>query len=271
MPRLPSPTVSFTCLTCGKEATRFVREISRISGRYCSSTCWYASRDKSRNRKCSYCGKVFANRNALKYCSPECLRKKSLERRTRRCPVCQGSFKVQRLAQKYCSTRCAAADSPAVERTPFTCLSCGKEGSFIKYTKRSCRMYCNQECQRKHMVGVNSPMYRGNRRQDRGPTWKHASAEARITDGNACVCCGAATEPKISVDHIVPYRIATFYREADPNSQINLACLCRSCHSKKTSTEPALLKGDVMGFIAESKRIIPLDRLMAALRFWRLA
>jgi hypothetical protein len=45
----------------------------------------------------------------------------------------------------------------------------------------------------------------------------------------------------------VPYRM---FRETllDPNLEVNLLCLCRSCHSKKTPREVAILRGDVVAY-----------------------
>lgn len=77
----------------------------------------------------------------------------------------------------------------------------------------------------------------------------------------------------MSVDHIVPYRIAKVIGAdigINPNDLRNLLCMCRSCHMKKTAVETLLLKGDVMGFLSGMAVFNLGDRVMAALRLFKL-
>ena len=56
--------------------------------------------------------------------------------------------------------------------------------------------------------------------------WAAVSKAVRGRDNDACVLCGEAVESgRLSVHHIVPYRIC---EEDDPE---NLVSLCKSCHA----------------------------------------
>lgn len=63
----------------------------------------------------------------------------------------------------------------------------------------------------------------------RGPNWKRQRRAARLRDNNTCRHCGT-TEGKLTVNHIVPFRLFSNYREA--NRLENLETLCVPCHSK---------------------------------------
>ena len=79
-----------------------------------------------------------------------------------------------------------------------------------------------------------------------------------------------ATE-KLSVDHIVPYRLALEYGQKegiDPNHPDNLICLCRGHHTQKTHIERRLLRGDLVGFEADMRRLIPVERYASAMVLW---
>lgn len=56
-----------------------------------------------------------------------------------------------------------------------------------------------------------------------------------------------------------------------PNDQVNLIALCTSHHMVKTAMELRLFRGDIAGFIAEAKAVIPAERLWAALELYGLA
>jgi len=97
-----------------------------------------------------------------------------------------------------------------------------------------------------------------------------------MRDG-ACVNCSAlpAENQKLSVDHIVPFRLAKQYADEmpigpSPNHLDNLASLCRTCHGFKLHPEGKLLRGDIIGFIQEVKAIIPLETIQTALRLYGL-
>ena len=56
------------------------------------------------------------------------------------------------------------------------------------------------------------------------------------------------------VDHIVPERIVFYLRAGNPHKQANLICLCSGCHSRKTSHEQYLWRGNMLHFLAALNR-----------------
>lgn len=272
LPAFPKQ-VPVRCRHCGKEWTVRPSILRRGEGKYCSPACWYASGTKHKNRKCRGCGAKFENRQANIYCSEACFRDFSRRRRTRACVVCGSSFEVfaPHRNTKTCSKKCKF-DLHRQAPIPFKCRNCGAEKQHVSMGGRK-RIYCSKECQTAFMVGVNSPLYRGNRRHDRGPTWGKQSRLARKRDGNTCQGCGATSKELASVDHIVPFRLAVLYGQTDgidPNHLDNLLCLCRSCHGKKTQAEARLLAGDVMGFRMAINAILPMDKVEIALSMWKI-
>jgi len=80
---------------------------------------------------------------------------------------------------------------------------------------------------------------------------------------------------RLSVDHIVPFRMAREIKQKydpslNPNDQKNLVSLCRGHHSRKTGIEARLLRGDVIGFRAEMRALIGDERTTVALRLFGL-
>jgi hypothetical protein len=181
------------------------------------------------------------------------------------------------ISKKYCSMKCYIAKKKRPKAGK--CDNCGKEFNRDQWakTRRRKHEFCSRDCQYAYMRGAKHPLWRGNRRHDRGPTWKANQDLARKRDGNACqsLSCRQLShrKEKASVDHIVPYRLAVKYGAQDgidPNHQDNLICLCRGCHARKTQSESRLLRGDMIGFRSDMQTLIPSDRLEAALSLWGL-
>lgn len=270
----------FICKQCGKACSKRC-----ISPKFCSFVCRNASLSarqelsgKWPRKQCPICGDSFRPYGNSNTCSMRCKLKKGVIGKTRLCVSCGSSFVAvyPTSMQKYCSRLCA---SRGKNKSPyeFDCAGCGKHVSMRSIGTRK-RTYCTRECQRKHMVGPNNPLWRGNRRHDRGPTWKAQSRTARERD-QYCIAPGCGKNEselgqKLSVDHIVPFRLTVQYgaeNGVDPNHLDNLACLCRSHHQMKTMAERKLLRGDIVGFRAAVATIFPLERVNAALRLWGLA
>ncbi len=192
------------------------------------------------------------------------------------CPTCGKTFYVRpsysRLGRmKYCSVVCS---SPArkvprpYQRRPLpelTCKGCGKVFSrkwpIAKRQKVKGQAFCSRECFSTYNVGENNSIYRGQRKDDRGPRWNKIAEEIRIRDERKCMACSkseAGFKQRFPVDHIVPYRMMLAF-EIHPNDPINLMTLCHSCHPKKTHIESRLLKGDVIGFLDDMRTILKLD------------
>lgn len=265
------------CRGCSKQFAVETGEINRGSGKFCSHQCWYQWRRSQPmpSRTCVKCGKTFTNRECpnKKYCSVKCFH---LARQfVHSCSFCGREVrrKLSSLGVKYCSLRCRNKGMAKCKEQH--CVGCG--AAFKPITVTRPRKYCSRPCRDKHQRGPNSPLFRGERRHYRGTDWYEQRDAARMRDG-ACVKCSAPPRvgQKLSVDHIVPFRLARQYAEAmplgpSPNHLTNLASLCRRCHAYKLHPEARLLRGDVIGFIAEVKAVIPLERIEAALALYGLS
>lgn|ERR1039458_5795 len=239
--------------------------------KFCSLACWYKWRteewEKKPPRLCTICGGPVRKGANTKTCSYTCFRK--LRPTTKTCTQCGGQFNARGHLRKFCSHRCSTEFNRKIP--PINCLNCGKE--FRPPTLSRSRKYCSRACCLAYSVGPNNPHWRGNRRLERGVTWAKNRDLAREKDLQMCQGCGVLSVPgqKISVDHIVPYSLAKAYAAEnplyDPNHQFNLVCLCRSCHTRKTHIETRLLRGDIIGFLAEAKAVIPVGRLVGALKY----
>lgn len=91
------------CKHCGKELD------GKQQKRFCSTECWYASREWSREGTCAVCGKAFTkNYKAQICCSRECGNCHKSADRTQVCPVCGGQFeRPHGKSRTYCSRTCA--------------------------------------------------------------------------------------------------------------------------------------------------------------------
>ena len=170
---------------------------------------------------------------------------------------------------QFCSRKCRSEFDLIIPL--HVCEHCSKK--FYPPNSRK-RRFCSAECQRAHLVGSNHPRWMGDRKRSRGDTWCAARKAARSRD-KACAGCGALPEAHqlLSVDHIVPFRLARLYAESagiDPNDLRNLVCLCRSCHGMKTQIERRLHKGDIVGFITGVRPVIPVHVLIEAMKLWGL-
>lgn len=267
--------VTLTCLRCGKEFERSAKEVARRNtDTFCSKVCQgrYLGEKRSKRISCPICSTRFylGSERARKTCSAKCARERKRRQREKKCVHCAKLFEAppSQFGRKFCSPRCASASK--MKFSPKNCECCGTE--FQPYNHRP-RRFCSKECQHKHTVGPAHHLWRGNRRQERGPTWKENSQIARDRD-RACVGCGSDNNSeKLSVDHIIPFRLTVIYGAADgvdPNHIDNLASLCRSCHGKKTRIERRILSGDIVGFVSAVKSILPIDRVDRALTLWKL-
>lgn len=104
-------------------------------------------------------------------------------------------------------------------------------------------------------------MFRGGRDRDRGRGWAKRAEKIRARDLYRCQRCGKSEEEngqKLSVDHIIPWRV--FEDKDAANVDANLTSLCKSCHSHKTSrAEQRWLRGDRHDFSGYVRAIRLLD------------
>jgi hypothetical protein len=179
------------------------------------------------------------------------------------CRQCGKTFVCQRIDRRFCSHGCSTKahdikNSTAVSR----CRNCKREFSSVpRFKQKFCSKKCGYISRRRD---PNKALARGKR----GPDWPAKSASARQRDGNVCVVCNKSDGKNITVDHIIPYRLALDWSD-DPNNLANLACMCGRCHGRKTGIEGKLLRGNVVGFIAGMLRELKFcdQRLRTAMRF----
>jgi len=264
------------CLRCGQTYERIYSQSQR---KFCSSNCWYEWRKTQRilrNLKCPQCGKEFqvgTAHPARKFCSAQCFQRAG--RRLYTCRFCSKEFSrpAHKVAVRFCSLSCSNK-SRQKEFIPKTCIGCGKSFRRLALKWQRTAKYCTRECRDKYCRGPQNPLFRGNRRHYRGSDWKEQAAAARRDCRDRCQCCKKRPKQKLSVDHIVPFRLAFEICQQrphlSPNDLINLIGLCRSCHGKKTPTERKILSGDIIGFIASIKMVVPQERLIKAMQLYGL-
>jgi 5-methylcytosine-specific restriction endonuclease McrA len=230
------------CKVCGAPVTDRKRTV-----RYCSPKCWYSTQRyatqiplkfghrKGGPKNCKTCGKEY-------WPSPS-------QRR------------------KYCSFKCSIELSR--RQIALECTNCGKDFSRGRaLVTRVKEAYCSQECAWTYKRGENAPSWRGGQpKRYRGPDWRAVSEAARSRDGYKCQVCGKPQQKgqKLSVDHIIPYRIVK------ENVLINLISICRApCHCVKTQVaERAFLRGDMLGFLQGLRQASwPMERVQAAISYW---
>lgn len=251
---------SKACRRCGHLFTKG-KPSATSRGEFCSRQCQYAYRKETnphRAKPCPVCGKSVGrdSRYAIgqKTCSAACgyLYRKLRMRSERRCDECgRAYFPERKIRLKFCSRACM--DKARGRRPAFIealCLQCGvKFRRTSAAVRRTRRTFCSRACSAMHMRGEGSAMHRpGKREETRGPGWTKLAERIRERDGFACRRCGKSQDEnkrKLSVDHIRPWR--SFQDKTEANHPDNLAALCNSCHSFKTSkVEQAWIRGDVI-------------------------
>jgi 5-methylcytosine-specific restriction endonuclease McrA len=204
-------------------------------------------------------------------CSRACGWKLERRRRSFICKECGNECQspLSQCNRLFCSRRCYWKANPLVTEL-LKCANCGKEFQRIKSQarRRGTQLnFCSRPCQYKYLRGSAHPLWRGQRRQERGADWKERSAEARERDGHICQVCGTPEKKgqKLDVDHIVPFRLVK------RNDLINLLSICKApCHVAKTvGAERYFLRGDVLSF-RQKLNVAgwPMERVNIAVHWW---
>lgn len=233
---------------------------------------------------CKRCGTIFTGRRMQKFCTVACKRKSGEERRianwipaTKVCKWCLCEFVKTGPLHIFCTTRCKDLSQNVRRRkgrkqsatVTLKCQECGAEVTKLqRFYTRKLPKFCSPKCCYMSRRGHKSPLHRGTAYKTRGADWKETAKVIRARDGNVCVACGLAGEGrKLSVDHIIPYRLMIQW-DINPNAAVNLASLCINCHPVKTAHEVALLAGDVVGFLSGLRWMhYPDDRVRAACEY----
>lgn len=226
-----------------------------------------------REFSCRHCGKLFTWKHKLRYCSHRCMLLSRGSIKT--CKQCKKQYQAPPSRRiLFCSDPCYRQYEQARNK-PKSCRHCGQ--LFVKRDLATTRKtkFCSRPCHQQYSRGVNNPLYRGERKADRGITWKERSTAARQRDQECQSLIHSPTKnparkERLSVDHIVSYAILKKYCPLlDANDLRNLICLCRSCHAFKTSSaEVRFVRGDITGFIQQMNRIVPIERVKEALALY---
>lgn len=247
---------SVPCEFCGKIIFRTRRQATR-GKKFCDKMCSNRLHNKSKIKNfcnCLNCGKEFLaftkkNGHRKRYCSPKC---KSEHKRTLlECEFCGGKFRAygRDKEKRYCSWECRKAANP-VPQAELVCINCKKDfrrdvAQAFRSDKNPLRdVFCSKDCAWEYNRGENNVLYLGNRKADRGPTWKEQRKKALDVSREICCFCGEAVSGREAcVDHIVPFRLFKELPDGKnlANDLTNLWVLCRSCHSKKTQAEVRIL------------------------------
>jgi len=190
------------------------------------------------------------------------------KRRIEKCAQCGSDYEVYSSIRKsrFCSLRCLGVANR--NQVSVKCAGCGK--SFTRgeaLVRRTKKQYCTKECFHQYHEGENTPQWRGGNNHYRGRDWNRQSEAARQRDGLKCQVCGKpqAKKEKLSVDHIVAYRLVK------RNDLVNLISVCRApCHNSKTHrAERMFLEGNLLGFKQElAMANWPMDKVEAAIQWY---
>lgn len=236
------------CVACGAAITSRYRQV-----RFCSPKCYYGS-ERGKIRKQKQLGLRF---------------RKTMPGRMVPCIVCGKEYLRYASAKdrKCCSFKCGV--TLLTRQVPVTCAHCGREFTRAQaLVRRAKRVFCDKACAWNFNRGSNAHNWRGGQpRHYRGPDWRQQSREARARDKHTCQVCGKPQEKgqRLSVDHIIPYRIVK------ENALINLISICRApCHAVKTQgAEKCFLRGDMLGFVQKLREAQwPMERVQTAISYW---
>ena len=255
--RVKTPTA--ICHSCGKEFKRKLSQLSRTSRpKFCCRSCFFSWKKGP--------GKSIPK---LKLKPPPIRTWGTMGRR--KWVNCKGCGRrmwtnLHSTARKYCKLSCYRKSKKA---TPpkFHCQNCNIDFIPKHYSYTRPRKFCSPKCSREFYKSHRHPSWRGNRRQDRGVGWKTTAEEIRKADGHKCAVCGKPqSKEKLSVDHIVPFRICK------ENLPLNLISTCRyPCHIRKSHAERKLLAGDAASFLQQVYSLgWPMARVEEALRHYKL-
>jgi len=263
------PKVTGICEDCGKEF-EYYSIPSRPEQRYCSRTCWSASRRII--TVCPACGKEFWYNISWPriHCSRECAGKTSIQnirhfqpnpKRTVQCDNCGASFKkdasaIAKTDHHFCSQKCfgkwlsktrKGLPRPEVagprldlrKRVKLRCQYCGREYE-IKLSLADNRKYCSIKCCNADWVesgkytGENNHNWKGGYESYYGPNWQNQRYEARQRDNYTCQQCGVTEDElgcQLDIHHKIPFRELGLERYEEANILDNLVSLCKKCHS----------------------------------------
>lgn len=184
-------------------------------------------------RTCEECFELYSGhprRIGRQFCSCKCRAANTKKTVTKSCAQCETEFSgppSQMRLRRHCSKDCQRRSYP------FVCEGCGNEGRSRYLGRRFCSDPCRLAWFSTHFRGELSPQWRGGAVSYYGPSWRAARVAARFRDGFRCRDCGAREgdlPERLSVAHVVPFRLFGLERHEEANALDNLRSLCRPCH-----------------------------------------
>lgn len=210
--------VEVVCKNCGRTFETYPAWIRRGRGKFCSKKCqseWMSKYQRGENAPNWKGGSL-----------------------TRTCKNCGNPFQIPEAwirkggkgAGSFCSRKCY------VEYHIFEtmCAFCGN--SLILPMKREghkhyfCSSICHGKWISKHLLGENSPSWKGGFDDYRGAEWNKQKKRVFDRDKHVCQTCG--TKEDLIVHHIIPFKEFGLARHEEVNQLSNLITLCRGCHNK---------------------------------------
>lgn len=243
--------------------------------------------------KCPQCDTDFS-RSSLrqKYCSRKCLERANWARqkvklsdwstqdKSAKCAECHQLFVRAERWQKYCGKRCNEAarskrrwpHKPRPKKKTLQCKQCGVSFVLDRPNRLGRARFCSPPCWYQWIRNHNRS--NGDRKKRRyGLDWEKIAAKIRRRDDFVCQSCGNGEETKaLSVDHIVPLRLAQKLADKNPsldqNAEINLVSLCGPCHTAKTHVEQSIHRGCTGEFFEWVALIIGRRRTWNAMEYF---
>lgn len=136
------------CKYCNDNFRTIPYKVDQGHGRFCSTKCQYAAREKKVVLLCDFCGGIFERvpskvKEGRNFCSQKCLAKSNLKRISNQCAVCNKSFEVtpSNQGKKYCSVECRNINKR--KRLSIVCSYCNNT---FEVTPSTLRKFCSQEC-----------------------------------------------------------------------------------------------------------------------------
>jgi len=253
-PQPPRPrtalVIQHPCRQCGK--------LTDNKASFCSRACW-ALRPVKPKRNCAVCGQPCKSSSA-NTCSRDC--QKLRTRKQRACQHCGMVFWVHNSSLRrgggtFCGLSCYSAVRG--QRPSFMEAVCDQCGKPFRRTRAALMrnkkaVFCSPLCFREYFQGPRHSAYRPGegRHGVYIAGWQKLSEQVRERDSHCCQRCGKPEMEngvKLSVDHIIPWRVFEENEKNLANDPKNLVSLCRNCHGWKTSrAESRWLRGDVVDF-----------------------
>lgn len=164
-------TYKYTCNHCDKAFQHRKKD-----KKFCSSECYYQSKNKSVEKKCKYCEKNFTvafRFRDQKYCNQKCMGKSygnKQDKILKNCQHCNKEYRAikSRVDSKFCSSECFNFDRRDGENKTvcIKCNYCNKDFECL-WRNRSNRMFCSISCANS---GENNYFY-GKPCSRIGPPW----------------------------------------------------------------------------------------------------